>query len=201
MYRLRPSNRLTGFTLIEMLVVLVILGLTTTLLSEGLSNTWRNFERLGARDMMATSAQLPINWFTESVDGAVLYHPYVPLVKGDAQSFEFISTKVPNDIRQTPQTIRWYIDSNIDSNKQGWALFFVSTFNIQPVRVKQFDALPVFQYLYDGSWQQEFSPKDARLPNAVRINLDNKVYLIAKPGRPAVADMPAELPIFGEYEF
>jgi general secretion pathway protein J len=197
MNQFRLSNKLSGFTLIEMLVVLVILGLTTSLLSEGLSNTWRNFERLGARDMMTTSAQLPINWFAESVDGAVLYHPYVPVVKGDAQGFEFISIKVPNDMHHTPQTIRW----TIDSNAQGWALSFVSTFTNQPVSVKQFDSLPVFQYLFDGKWQLEFSPKDARLPNAVRIYLNNYVYLVAKPRRPVIADMPLELPIFGQYEF
>lgn len=197
MSRFRSPNKCNGFTLIEMLVVLVILGLTTTLLSEGLSNTWRNFERLGARDMMATSAQLPINWFAESVDGAVLYHPYEPVVKGDAQSFEFVSTKVPNDIRQTPQMIRW----TIESNAQGWTLFFVSTVNSQPIQVKQFDEMPAFQYLYEGRWKLNFSPKDARLPDAVRINLDNQVYLVAKPSRPVIADMPVELPIFGQYEF
>jgi general secretion pathway protein J len=194
---LRVVNKFNGFTLIEMLVVLVILGLTTTLLSEGLSNTWRNFERLGSRDMMANSAQLPINWFADSVDGAVLYHPFVPVVRGDAQNFEFISIKVPNDERHTPQTIRW----TIDSNGQNWTLSFVSAFNEQPIRVKQFDTLPVFQYLYEGKWQMEFSPVDASLPNAVRINLANKVYLVAKPGRPVMADIPVELPIFGEYEF
>jgi len=190
-------NRVNGFTLIEMLVVLVILGLTTTLLSEGLSNTWRNFERLGSRDMMTSTAQLPISWFAESLDGAVLYHPYEPVVIGDAQSFEFISTKVPNDIMNIPQTIRW----TINSTNQGWALFFVSTSNSQVIQVKQFGELPAFQYLYDGKWQPEFSPDNARLPRAVRITLGDNVYLVAKPGRPTLADMPVELPIFGEYEF
>ena len=197
MNQLSPANKPLGFTLIEMLVVLVILGLTTTLLSEGLSNTWRNFERLGSRDMMASTAQLPINWFAESVEGAVLYHPYAPVVIGDAKTFEFITTKAPNDSKNIPQTIRWYISST----NQGWELFFASTYDGQHVRVKQFDTLPVFQYLYEKVWQQNFSPKDARLPDAVRITLANNVYLVAKPGRPVLADMPAELPIFGEYEF
>jgi general secretion pathway protein J len=197
MNQYKPANKFSGFTLIEMLVVLVILGLTTTLLSEGLSNTWRNFERLGSRDMMASTAQLPINWFAQSVDGAVLYHPYIPVVKGDEQSFEFMSTKVPNDERQTPQMIRW----TIESNAQGWALSFVSTANSQPIQIKQFDMLPVFQYLYEGKWQLDFSPNEARLPDAVRITLANNAYLVAKPSRPVMADIPVELPIFGEYEF
>jgi general secretion pathway protein J len=186
-----------GFTLIEMLVVLVILGLTTTLLSEGLSNTWRNFERLGARDMMTTSAQLPVGWFTNSVAGAVLYHPYIPVVKGDAQSFEFISVNVPNDAKHTPQRIEW----NIDSANNGWALSFVSQLDSSSVSIQQFDELPTFQYLTEGQWLSEFSPQDARLPQAVRVIVGGRVYVIAKPDRPVMADVPVELPIFGLYEF
>lgn len=196
-----------GFTLIEMLVVMVILSLTTSLLTEGLSTTWRSFERLSARDLMTSSAQLPLSWFEQSLAGAVLYHPDNTIVKGDSQQFEFVTFNSPDDNKHTPQKIIWSIKvhsvqprlSGLNSDQ--WVLSFQSANTQQPSVVQSFTSKTYFEY-WDGlQWLTAFSPRDARLPVAARIIADGRVWGLASPGRPVLADMPPELARFGEYEF
>jgi general secretion pathway protein J len=186
-----------GFTLIEILVVMVILSLTTTLLSSGLSTTWRNFERLGARDLMVSSAQLPLSWFQQSLHAALLYHPDKPLVKGSANKFEFITFSAPDDPLHIPQKIVW----QIEPLENGWGLFFSSQHSSKMILLKHFDGQPVFEYLHQSEWQRVFVPKKGILPQAVRINVNQYTWVMAKPGRPLKADVPASLQLFGEYEF
>jgi general secretion pathway protein J len=186
-----------GFTLIEMLVVLVILSLTTSLLSTGLSTTWRNFERLGARSLMNSSAQLALSWFEQSIKGAQLYHPDTAVFSGNSNEISFISTKVPNDARQQPQTMHW----RIHSNAKGWHLSFSSETHNQSTVITTFNSQPVFEYLSQEQWFDAFAPKDGRLPIAIRIRLGDRIWVLANPGRPVLADIPPELPLYGKYEF
>jgi general secretion pathway protein J len=201
---LPPKQNQTGFSLIEILVVMVILALTTSLLTEGLSTTWRSFERLSARDLMNSSAQLPVSWFEKSLAGALLYHPYQASVRGEPNSFEFITFASPDDIRQIPQRITWRLATDRyyeEGQPPMWYLAFQSETSKQFTQVASFVNQPQFEYWNGNSWLSEFLPSDARLPLAVRIMAGNKVWLIAKPGRPVIADIPVEMSVFGAYEF
>jgi general secretion pathway protein J len=191
-----------GFTLVEMLVVMVILALTTTLLTEGLSTTWRSFERLGARSLIASSAQLPLSWFEQSLAGAVLYHPDNVLVKGRSQSFQFTTFMAPDDPLHIPQILTWSIKSN-NSNQQSlpWSLSFQSELAQYAQVVQSFAEQPSFEYWDGHQWLGEFTPTDGSLPEAARVIVYGQVWAIARIGRPPKADMPAELPMFGVYEF
>jgi general secretion pathway protein J len=199
-----PAAAVKGFTLIEMLVVMVILALTTSLLTQGLSTTWRSFERLSARDLLSSSAQLPVSWFEQSLAAALLYHPHQALVRGESHAFEFVTFASPDDIQQIPQRVIWRIAADTQYNREQttkWSLAFQSETSSQFTPVANFLTEPQFEY-WDGSrWMADFLPTDGRLPNAVRIITDSKVWAIAKPGRPAMADMPVEMPLFGAYEF
>jgi general secretion pathway protein J len=186
-----------GFTLIEMLVVLVILGLTTSLMTQGLSTTWNNFSRLGARDLMNSYAQLPASWFEQSLQGAVLYHPYEVQVSGSENSFKYVTFNAPNDNKHIPQDITW----SIHSTNLKWYLAFTTTASKTPTIIRDFTTQPKFEYWSNQQWQPSFEPPDGRLPIAVRIIYEEKVWTMAKIGRPEEADMPAELPMYGEYEF
>jgi general secretion pathway protein J len=193
-----------GFTLIEMLVVMVILALTTSLLTEGLSTTWRSFERLSARNLMASSAQLSVSWFEKSVAGALLYHPDKVLVRGQPHSFEFVTFASPDDVKQTPQRLVWRISSDTSYNTgqvTKWVLAFQSEMTSQFTQVASFVGEPKFEYWDGNRWLAEFLPVDGRLPVATRIIVADNVWAIAKSGRPVMADVPAELPVFGVYEF
>ncbi|ABG41733.1 Prepilin-type cleavage/methylation [Paraglaciecola sp. T6c] len=207
----QPRLTHTGFTLVEMLVVMVILALTTSLLTQGLSTTWRNFERLSARDLMNSSAQLPINWFAQSVSGALLYHPANVLVRGEPDAYSFVSYASPDDDLHIPQKLKWRLApksmlsetrSDIDTYKTaGWALSFKSETSQEFIEIATFSEAPRFEYWNGKAWLNDFQPDDGQLPVAIRVMSGSRVWSVAKPERPVRADIPPELPLFGRYEF
>jgi general secretion pathway protein J len=198
-YRLK---QLAGFSLIELLVVLVIVGLVTSLLVEGLGTTWRSFDKLSAKGLNMTQAQLPLSWFEESVSGAVLYHPDKPVVSGDSQQFEFITMNVPNDERHVPQQVLWSIQQkNTTSGLAYWQLAFKAELAENELVIMQFDKQPRFEYWNGQQWLNDFQPDNSLLPTAIRLVSDEIILIIAKPVRPVLADVPPEMALFGEYEF
>lgn len=198
----RPKHYSKGFTLIEMLVVMVILALTTSLLTEGLSTTWRSFERLGARSLISSSAQLPLTWFEQSLAGALLYHPDKVLVQGNSQIFQFTTLMAPDDPKHIPQQLTWIIENNTSVNvNKAWSLSFQSAFSQEVNVVQSFASQPSFEYWDGQQWLSEFYPENARLPEAARITIKGQTWAIAKIARPEKADVPTELAMFGLYEF
>ena len=190
------NSRVKGFTLLEILVVLVILGMTTALLSTGLSTTWQNFQRLGARDLIVTTSQLPAQWFRDSVQHALLYHPNKPVIRGDERRFELVSAAVPNDADSIPQMMQWHI---AESGGE-WTLS-LNAHGKAPTVIRRTKSRLRIEYRDDGQWTDIFEPNVSRLPEAVRILEGDAIWLVAVPGRPLLADIPADIKLFGEYEF
>lgn len=185
-----------GFTLLEMLVVLVILGMTTTMVTQGLTATWQTFLRLNARDLSLSAAQLPQQWFRESVKHGVLYHPHEAIFEGDHDKFTFVSAAAPSDPFQVPQKMEWIITTS----NGVWSLAF-ATEGKEPIAIKESLEVMEFAYFVDGNWVNMFAPDDSRLPAAIRIMQGSERWVFAVPGRPSKADVPVELPLFGEYDF
>jgi len=195
-------KHVAGFSLIELLVVLVIVALVTSLLVEGLGTTWRSFNKLSAKGLSMTQAQLPLSWFEESVSGAVLYHPDKPVVSGDSQQFEFITVNVPSDDKHIPQQLVWSIQQkNTIKGQAYWLLTFKAEFSNSEVTIMQFDQQPRFEYWNGQQWLSDFKPTKSLLPTAIRLSKDDSVLIIAKAIRPVLADVPPELAQFGQYEF
>lgn len=191
-----------GFSLIELLVVLVIVGLVTSLLVEGLGTTWRSFDKLSAKGLSLSQAQLPLSWFEESLGGAVLYHPDKPVVSGDSQQFEFITINVPDDERHIPQQVLWTIRQHFTNNGQAyWQLVFKAELDDREVSIMRFEQQPWFEYWNGEQWLSDFKPSKSELPTAVRLISKVSVLTMAKSIRPILADVPPELAQFGEYEF
>lgn len=196
-YPVKLARSLRGFTLIEILVVLVILALTTSLMSQGLNTTWRNFERLSSRGLINSSAQLPIGWFEQSIKGAVLYHPEKPDFSGDATTFKFITFNTPDDANHVPQIINW----KIDQGDNRWTLSFSRGESMDFVMILSWPQSLRFEYLIGDIWGNTFEPINSQLPKAIRIVSGEGVWAIGKIGREPFADVPAELAYFGKYEF
>lgn len=186
-----------GFTLIEMLVVLVIVSLTTTLLMTGLSTTWRNFERLGVRDLTMSAGQMGGSWFRQSIEGAVMYHPYRSNFTGSENSIRFVSFNAPFDKFKAPRQIEW----RIATDKQAWILTVIDSSQNNQYSVNRFESEPKFEFLRATEWENSFSSERSSLPRSVRVMVDNKEWLRVSPMRPILSDMPVEYPSFGNYEF
>ncbi|MBD1389801.1 prepilin-type N-terminal cleavage/methylation domain-containing protein [Neiella sp. HB171785] len=186
-----------GFTLMEMLVVLVILGLTTTLLSGALNTTWKSFERLSSRDLTVSAGMLGLKWFRQSVKGATLYHPEESFFSGNAVRIEFISQNVPNNPQGTPIGISWFFEP---APIGGWQLYYQTEQLTQPIVVAHFEFQPEFSYFSGGQWHRQYNPTNGSLPKAIQIKEGQK-QLLAVIGRPEKADVPPELARFGVYEF
>lgn len=205
------KNATGGFTMVELLVVLVITGMTTSLLVTGLGTTWQNFDRLSNKNISQSQGQLPKSWFIKSVNAALLGHPDKPMFSGTASEFTFTTFLTPNDKLQRPQQITW----RLSNNSRGSDLSFVyspfveedpnreSTNSPQTVSVWQFSSQDgfTFEYLVSGAWANVFTPEKGELPTAIRIRNNTQIWTLATVHRPTLADMPPEIPLFGEYEF
>jgi general secretion pathway protein J len=190
-------NAKHGFTLIEMLVVLVIVSLTTSLLMTGLSNTWRNFERLGARELSLSAGMIGASWFRQSIEGAVMYHPFSNDFRGNSSTISMITFNAPFSSEQTPQKISW----RIVRKKNLWVLELIDSHQQKSYLVEEFDTQVQFEYLSGGGWQSQFSQERNTLPAAIRILVGNVEWIRIYPKRPLLSDMPVEYPAFGVYEF
>lgn len=191
------KGRLRAFTLIEMLVVLVIVSLTTTLLMTGLSTTWKNFERLSVRDLTMSAGQLGSAWFRQSFQGVVMYHPFKSDFEGSDQRIQMVSFNAPFDPLQVPQRIDWIVQSN----ENGWELVLVDIHNSQQYSINQFEQQPKFEFLGGSGWQSTFKTERNAIPRAIRILVDNNEWLRVYSERPIQSDMPVEYPPYGVYEF
>ena len=192
------TQRLTlGFTLIEMLVVLVIVSMTTTLLMTGLANTWTHFERLGARDLTLSAGMHGITWFRRSFQGAVMYHPESKDFIGNPSAIRLTTFYAPFSESQIPQKIQWEIEQDQDN----WVLTVTDLHQQTSYAVDTFNQKAEFEYLSTGGWQSQHSPDRNSLPKAIRILVAGQEWIRVYATRPVLSDLPAEYPAFGVYEF
>ena len=74
MTSLSPHSRGRGFTLLEMLVVLVLTGFIMTILLEGLSQTFRLQEHFGTEQFNTQRGAMRSDWFRQSINGLLPDH-------------------------------------------------------------------------------------------------------------------------------
>lgn len=189
------KHRQTGFTLIELLIVLVITALTTTLLLTGLNTTWQNFEKLSSRNLLTNQTQLPKSWFIESVRGVLLSHPDTVAFSGTEDVITMTTILPPDQSQSAPKRIQWRIKKSGQRSKFGFEdedTAFVPLLDVA--------SESRFEYLVGNKWVNSFLPSKGELPTAIRLQND-ETLIMAAVVRPLKADMPAEIPAFGKYEF
>lgn len=190
-----------GFTLVELLVVLVITGMTTSLLIVGLGSTWKNFDRLSTKNLTLSQAQIPKSWFIKSINAALLGHPDKALFEGTSNSLTFRTFLSPHDELQRPQTITWAL--KVENSMHKLSLTYPEGDSLYTVDLWRFNSKEsfAFKYLVNGTWVNSFMPDNGELPRAVRIENSGDVWALATTHRPTRADIPPEIPLFGKYEF
>jgi general secretion pathway protein J len=203
-----------GFTLVEMLVVLVILAMTTGLLASALPIVWQSFAKLEQKQLNQ-SVNLAAKWFRQSIQGALLYHPDNVVFTGTATKLSMITNAPLDDPNNMPSQIIWEIKQysvaqfGSQQAKVAYDLWYNNQRTQTIIKVHTFNSPAYFNYIVDNKWQLMFTPNKAMLPDAVSIMVDQSnsiesgasLWLLAAPINPVNVEIPPEMIVFGQYEF
>lgn len=190
------DNKLKGFTLIEVLVVLVILSMTSAILVSGLSTIWKSFERLSQKQINQAS-NIGISWLRQSVENAVMFHPNDSVFFGDARTIKFVTAMPIDDASGKPIRITWMLIGDNETTE----LWHYNELNNTRYKVYSHQQALSFRYLVSGKWQATFQPTAGVLPQAISLVTEQSTLLLASPNGPLQAIAPAEFILYGAYEF
>lgn len=106
----------TGFTLIEVLVVLIMTGTITGVLFQALERAYRLQDDFGAELFGAQQGQMATDWYRQTVQGLRIDYPDSKnLFKGSEQEFSGLSDNSLGRKAGAPAPIRWQIRKNLRS--------------------------------------------------------------------------------------
>lgn len=106
------SNQ-TGFTLIEVLVVLIIVGMVSGVLFQALERAYRLQERFGMELFSVQQGQMATDWYRQTVQG--LYPDYPDgrsIFQGDEREFSGLTSNPLSNEYGAPTPITWRIRNN-----------------------------------------------------------------------------------------
>ncbi len=148
------SNQ-TAFTLVEMLVVLVLMGLIISILFQGLSLTGKVNERLVPKLQQQQLTLLQQQWFRETVSGLVAGFSPNEKFAGNNQGFRGLSVNSLAAEVSAPATINW----SITSFKSGLELSYRQNSDTQwQIQSFPLDSSPEFSYLsQNGQWLSKWT--------------------------------------------
>jgi len=97
-----------GFTLIEVLVVLIIVGSISGVLFQALEQAYRLQERFGTELFRVQQGQMAADWYRQTVQGLLPDDPGGPNVfHGEAREFSGLSSNPLGDQYGAPTPITW----------------------------------------------------------------------------------------------
>ena len=165
-----------GLSLLEMLVVLVLASLLSTLLMQGLGFFLAAVERAQRHAGHDALAALPQQWFSESVRSMMPFLDPVRGFVGDAQGFEGISLTALASEAGYPKRIRWSIE--------GGAVRYREADGVDWTLTEAGNNAGFFEYAdRDGIWGRQWRHTPATLqwmPSQVRLlAVDGSVLWVA----------------------
>ena len=107
-----PSQ--SGFTLIEVLVVLIIVAMVSGILFQALERAYRLQNRFGTELFKVQQGQMAADWYRQTVQGLYPDQPDGPnMFRGKAQEFSALSSNPLGDSYGVPTRITWAIRSGL----------------------------------------------------------------------------------------
>lgn len=106
------SNQ-AGFTLIEVLVVLIIVGMVSGVLFQALERAYRLQDRFGMELFSVQQGQMAADWYRQTVQG--LHPDYLDgqsIFHGNEREFSGLTSNPLNDEYGAPTPITWKIRNN-----------------------------------------------------------------------------------------
>lgn len=107
------TRKQAAFTLIEVLVVLIIVGMLSGVLFQALERAYRLQERFGTELFKVQQGQMATDWYRQSIQG--LYPDYPDgnhLFRGNEKEFSGLSSNPLSDDYGAPTAIQWKIKHN-----------------------------------------------------------------------------------------
>ncbi len=102
-----------GFTLIEVLVVLIIVGVTSGILFQALEQSYRLRDRFGVELFKVQQGQMAADWYRQTVQGLQPDYPAGQnLFRGDVRGFYGLSTNPLGVEYGAPTLITWKLRNN-----------------------------------------------------------------------------------------
>jgi prepilin-type N-terminal cleavage/methylation domain-containing protein len=160
----------SGFSLLELLVVFVIVSMVSVLVLQGLGFGLSLYERVRNRGPELTAESMAHDWFRQVNASLLAQNQRGESLVGDRSKFRAKTLNPLIGHVGLPTSIQWQID-------QG-SLYYSE--NGQELKVLSLDMDAGFEYLRgDGSWSR-FWPVDKdsfNLPKAIRIGFGNASIL------------------------
>ena len=175
MHRRQAATAAGGFTLVEMLVVLVLVSLLGTLVIQGTGFFLRQYTTVKRVHRESSLAALRRHWFVSTVAAMVPSRLATRRFAGDGRSFEGVTLQPLAAEAGRPVRVRWSIDA-------GRVLY--SERGRQPWTVLSGHEGPLgFQYAdSSGVWQERWAPNGSgeSIPRMVRLSSDGRVLWLAR---------------------
>ena len=164
-------KRVAGFTLIEVLVVLILVSLISGVLFQALERAYRLQDRFGTELFNLQQGQMTTDWYRQTVQGMFPDYPDGNnIFKGSPQAFSGLSTNPLSSDYGTPTPVSWKLLPETD---QVTALIYTSGKEPTPIMHWQGKAAR-FVYVDDKNTEHESWPpplgKFPQLPRQIQLH-------------------------------
>lgn len=167
----KPVNQ--AFTLVEMLVVMVLLGLITSILFQGLNLIGKVQERLIPKIQQQQRNALQEKWFRETVSGLMAGVSATDMFVGTSAGFKGLSISPLHSPYSAPAMIQWTITNIGTQQTLNYQQAQSLQWKIQSVPVSQQSL--TFSYLnQSGKWLEDWNVRgsdinQSLLPEAIAM--------------------------------
>ncbi|MCP8464764.1 prepilin-type N-terminal cleavage/methylation domain-containing protein [Pseudomonas sp. ZM23] len=179
-------RHLRGFTLLELLVVLVLTSFITVLLMQGMAYVAKVNETFLLEGQQRQARELVFGWFIDSV--AAISAPErgggSGRFRGDAKSFEAVTLASVDRREGVPVAFAFRLDATRDAPTQDADLVYVRRLEANRWPLLQLPGDAQFEYLDSlGAWHENWPPSSAlvdSLPEAVALSSKREqLFLLA----------------------
>lgn len=185
----KPKRSEHGFTLLEMMVVLVIVSLISVLLMQGFSFVMGLQERIRIQLVTVQNVELKEQWF-RLVTRAIIREDTAQedRFQGDNTQFSGTTLQPLHNTLGVPTQVQWRIEYDGENTS-----LFYSEADEEPIKIISWRGREQsFQYLDDqGVFHDEWPPEDALTPAAFS-NSSNNAQSLPLPNGILLADEQGE---------
>lgn len=176
----------SGFTLIEILVVMIIMGMVSTVLFQALERAYRLQERFGAQLFTVQQGQMATDWYRQAVQGLRSDYPNgKSIFKGTSTEFSGLTDNSLGEDIGIPTLVSW----KIKKDTQAGTVALVYTDGQRETRVLNWNGSDA-QFIYVDAQQSQHDSWPPplglwpQLPQHIQLVTSDKgdaVVIIARP--------------------